>query len=125
MFITRLGHGQFMEWIEREFAWSQRAAYRFMEVHEHVKVANLASLEIDASALYLIAAPSTPEPVRVLRGVGRRPRHQIIGGDFTRRSPVALPFVLTKRVQPKALNPAPPARVLPKRPTAAMVFSPM
>ena len=89
------------------------------------KVANLASLEIDVSALYLIAAPSTPEPVRVLRGVGRRPRHQIIGGDLTRWSPVALPFVLTKRVQPKALNPAPPARMFAEGPTAAMVFSPM
>jgi hypothetical protein len=60
----RLRHGQFLEWIEREFAWKQRTAYRFMGVYRNVKVANLANLEIDVSALYLIAEPSTPEPVR-------------------------------------------------------------
>jgi hypothetical protein len=60
----RLPHGQFIPWIEREFAWSERATRRFMEVHERVKTANLADLNIDVSALYLIAAPSTPEPVR-------------------------------------------------------------
>ena len=61
---ARLAHGQFLEWIEREFAWSQFSADRFMNVYDRVKCSNLQHLEIDASALYLIAAPSTPEPVR-------------------------------------------------------------
>jgi hypothetical protein len=34
-----------------------------MNVHERVKLPNLGNLEIDVSALYLIAAPSFPEPV--------------------------------------------------------------
>ena len=62
---TRLGHGNFLEWIEREFAWNRMSAERFMRVHEQFKMHNLCNLEIDVSALYLIAAPSTPEPVRV------------------------------------------------------------
>jgi hypothetical protein len=34
-----------------------------MAVHEAFKNVKLTNLEIDVSALYLIAAPSTPEPV--------------------------------------------------------------
>ncbi|HEY1495410.1 MAG TPA: DUF3102 domain-containing protein, partial [Candidatus Solibacter sp.] len=61
---ARLKHGQFLEWIEREFAWSQPSAWRFMNVFEQFKLSNLNNLEIDVSALYLIAAPSTPEALR-------------------------------------------------------------
>ncbi len=60
----RLRHGQFLDWIDREFGWSERSARSFMMVHERFKSANFADLEIDVSALYLIAAPKTPEPVR-------------------------------------------------------------
>lgn len=60
----RLQHGQFLQWIEREFGWAERSARRFMEVYAQVKSANLADLQIDVSALYLIAAPSTPDPAR-------------------------------------------------------------
>jgi hypothetical protein len=61
---TRLEHGKFLEWIEKEFAWKRTTAWRFMEVFEKVKCSKLEQMEIDVSALYLIAAPSTPEPVR-------------------------------------------------------------
>ena len=61
---TRLKHGKFLEWIEREFGWAERSAQRFMQAHERFKSAKLTHLEIDVSALYLIAAPSTLEPVR-------------------------------------------------------------
>jgi len=57
-------HGQFLTWIEREFGWSRTTAWRFMEVHEKIKCSNLEHLQIDVSALYLIASPSFPEPVR-------------------------------------------------------------
>lgn len=60
----RLERGEFLKWIGREFNWKQAQAYRFMQVYENVKITNLINLEIDVSALYLIAAPSTPEPVR-------------------------------------------------------------
>jgi hypothetical protein len=61
---ARLKHGEFLDWIEREFGWDARTARNFMTVHERFKTANFANLEIDVSALYLIARPSTPEPVR-------------------------------------------------------------
>jgi hypothetical protein len=61
---ARLGHGKFLDWIKKEFGWAERSARRFMEVHEAFKSANLADMQIDVSALYLIAAPKTPEPVR-------------------------------------------------------------
>lgn len=60
----KLGHGKFLDWIEKEFAWSQPTAWRFMNVYEQFKLSNLNNLSIDVSALYQIAAPSTPEPVR-------------------------------------------------------------
>lgn len=60
----RLGHGRFLDWVEREFAWKERTARNLMMVYECFKSANFADLQIEASALYLIAAPSTPEPVR-------------------------------------------------------------
>jgi hypothetical protein len=56
----RLGHGKFLEWIEREFAWTYRTASSMMRVYERFKLENFSNLEIDVSALYLIAAPSTP-----------------------------------------------------------------
>jgi hypothetical protein len=60
----RVGHGQFLSWIDHEFDWSQPTAWRFMNVYEQFKLCNLNNLSIDVSALYLIAAPRTPEPVR-------------------------------------------------------------
>jgi hypothetical protein len=53
----QLEHGQFLDWIKAEFGWHDRSARRFMNVHSCFKL-------VDVSALYLIAAPKTPEPVR-------------------------------------------------------------
>jgi hypothetical protein len=65
---VRLGHGQFLKWIDREFGWQERSAQNFMNVYHnvapHLKSATVADLQIEFRALYLIAAPSTPEPVR-------------------------------------------------------------
>lgn len=59
----KLGHGCFLDWIEAEFEWSYPTAARF------IQVANAFSknYQIDKfapSALYLLAAPSTPETAR-------------------------------------------------------------
>jgi hypothetical protein len=62
---SRLKHGQWLPWLETEFSWSDRTARRLMQVHEAFKTDTVADLEIDVSALYLIAAPKTPEPVRL------------------------------------------------------------
>jgi hypothetical protein len=61
-----IGHGHYLPWLEAEFGWSERTAQRFVAVHECFgKSDTVADLEqIDVSALYLLAAPSTPEPVR-------------------------------------------------------------
>jgi hypothetical protein len=56
----QLEHGQFRNWLSAEFSWSVRTAARFMQVAKQFNCANLAQLDIAASALYLLAEPSTP-----------------------------------------------------------------
>jgi len=61
-----LGHGGFSDWIEEEFAWTDRTARRYMRVYELFKSDNLSDLEtlkIDVSALWLIAEPRVPKPI--------------------------------------------------------------
>jgi len=60
----QLGHGQFRNWLKTEFDWSVRTAARFMQVATKFKCANLAHFDIAASALYLLAKPSTPNEAR-------------------------------------------------------------
>lgn len=57
----RLPHGEFGRWVDAEFGWQERMAQNFMRVAETFKSANFADLDIAPSALYLLAAPSTPE----------------------------------------------------------------
>lgn len=60
-----LKYGQFDSWLQAEFGWSRRTAYNFINVYETFQErANLAQLNIATSALYLLAAPSTPPEVR-------------------------------------------------------------
>lgn len=60
----RLGHGNFGPWLEREFGWTTTTAWNFMQVAG--KFSNFENLEnFGASALYLLASPSTPEPARL------------------------------------------------------------
>lgn len=59
-----LGHGSFINWLKSEFSWSISTATKFMQVWEQFKFVNFTNLNITASALYLIAAPSSPKVVR-------------------------------------------------------------
>jgi hypothetical protein len=60
---ARLGHGHFGGWLESEFEWHRNTANNFMRVAE--KFTNFVNLDGFApSALYLLAAPSTPETAR-------------------------------------------------------------
>ncbi len=62
---SRLKHGQFEVWLRAEFGWSHRTAYNFISVYEaFAKTANFTEINIAASALYLLAAPSTPQKIR-------------------------------------------------------------
>lgn len=60
----KLRHGNFRHWLKFEFQWSISAAAKFMQVAENFKSVNFTHLEIAASALYLLAAPSTSEEAR-------------------------------------------------------------
>ena len=59
----RLGHGKFRSWITAEFDWSHDTAINFMNVAsafgEMTKISSIAP-----SALYALAAPSTPPAAR-------------------------------------------------------------
>jgi len=59
-----LGHGSFRNWLRIEFNWSVSTATKFMQVWEQFKCVNFTHLNITASTLYLIAAPSTPKEAR-------------------------------------------------------------
>lgn len=60
----KLGHGCFLTWLEAEFEWSESAATKFMQVGRQFKAVKFTSLDVAPSALYILAAPSTPEIVR-------------------------------------------------------------
>lgn len=61
---ARLGHGFFDGWVKAEFDWTRQTAYRFIHVAERFgDCSNL--LQMAPSALYLLAAPSTPEAARI------------------------------------------------------------
>lgn len=61
---NQLGHGKFRSWLKTEFDWSIPTANRFMQVADKFKNLNLRHLDIAASALYLLASPSTSEEAR-------------------------------------------------------------
>ena len=59
-----LPHGKFGKWLKTEFDWTQRTAQNFMQVAEMFKNEKISHLSIAPSALYLLAAPSTPISAR-------------------------------------------------------------
>src|SRR5262245_51247725 len=62
------GNGKFNEWLSSELGWSERTAYNFIAVWQKFGAANFALENVATSALYLLAAPSTPaEAVEVAR----------------------------------------------------------
>ncbi|HKQ90879.1 MAG TPA: DUF3102 domain-containing protein [Blastocatellia bacterium] len=64
------GNGKFNEWLSAELGWSERTAYNFIAVWQRFSAANFALENVATSALYLLAAPSTPaEAVEVARQI--------------------------------------------------------
>ncbi len=59
----KLEHGQFGDWLRAEFEWSHQTAKRFMNVAVSFRNQQFVDL-VAPSALYLLAAPSTPAVVR-------------------------------------------------------------
>lgn len=60
----RVGHGNWGNWLGYEFKWTERMARRFMNVARAFKSDKLSDLTIQASALYLLAAPATTDEAR-------------------------------------------------------------
>lgn len=61
----RLKPRQFTFWLQAEFRLSRRTAYNYIKVFESFPIcANFAQIDIATSALYLLAAPSTPDEAR-------------------------------------------------------------
>lgn len=59
-----IGHGHFGHWLKTEFNWSVATATRMMQASQHFKNVNLTNLNFSPSAIYLLAAPSTPTQAR-------------------------------------------------------------
>lgn len=59
-----LDHGQFGQWLKAEFDWSESTAQKMMSVADTFKSVNFTDLSVAPSALYMLAAPSTPDEVR-------------------------------------------------------------
>lgn len=59
-----LAHGQFEEWCRVEFGMSERTAQNMMNVARTFAGKSAKISLLSDSTLYLLAAPSTPEPVR-------------------------------------------------------------
>jgi hypothetical protein len=59
-----IGHGKWLPWLEREFAWDESSARRFMAIAEAVgKSPKLSDLNVPVSGLYLLIAHTTPAEV--------------------------------------------------------------
>ena len=61
---AKLGHGNFLNWLAAEFGMSNPTASRFMNVAERFGSKSFSVKDLDLTALYELAAPSTPEEVR-------------------------------------------------------------
>jgi hypothetical protein len=63
------GHGRWLTWLDQELGWTEKTAQRFIKVYEFsqadiFKYDKLSNLEVPVSAIYLLAAPSTPNEAR-------------------------------------------------------------
>jgi len=60
-----LGHGNWMPWLEREFAWNASTAENYINLFKlSGKFPTVGNLDLDLRSLYMLAAPSTPLQVR-------------------------------------------------------------
>lgn len=59
-----VGHGNFGDFLKREFAWHENTALNYMRVFELSKSTTVVDLNLSLKSLYLLSAPSTPKEVR-------------------------------------------------------------
>jgi DUF3102 family protein len=92
---ARLPHGAWLPWLRSEFAWSDDTARNHMNVaRAFPQIPN--GSEFDARALYLLAAPSTPQSARdeaiELVGAGQPITHQAARVIVAEHKPVPAPI---------------------------------
>jgi len=58
----KIEHGQFLQWVEAETGMGKSTVYKFMNVAERFPTDG--NLDFSPKVLYLLVAPSTPEPAR-------------------------------------------------------------
>ncbi len=73
----KLGYGYFSDWLKAEFSWGEWTARKLMQVARRFKTVNFTDLDFAASALYILAADSTPEAAR-LEAVNRASLGEVI-----------------------------------------------
>ena len=108
---SRLKHGQFEAWLNVEFGWSRRTAYNFINVYEAFpECANFTQVDIAASALYLLAALSTPQAIRneFMQRAGQ--------GEKVTHSNLRKALQAAKQLSPPAEGSLPPPQVVSVRP---------
>ena len=78
----RLEHGEFLNWVELACKLSARTAQLMMKAAEWAEGKNEIVAHLEPTAIYLLAAPSTPDSIRreVLSGLehGQRPTPRLI-----------------------------------------------
>lgn len=60
----RIGHGNFLAWLDAEFSMAERTARKFMEVAKVYGSKSAQYADLQPQALYELAAPKTPLEVR-------------------------------------------------------------
>src|SRR5271168_2085147 len=60
----KVGHGNWLPWLDREFGWSDSTALRYMQAHQFATDKSVTVTDLSLKSLYLLAAPSTPEAAR-------------------------------------------------------------
>lgn len=117
----QLQHGEFGNWLKSEFNWDARQAQRMMNVADAFKNDNLSDLKIGASALYLLAAPSTPDEARQeaiqKAEAGEVVTHAVAKAIVAQHKPAEPPR------QPPPVPAAPPARVFAPVPSTPVRYS--
>jgi hypothetical protein len=96
----RLEHGQFGDWCATEFGMSQRTAQNLMNVARTFAGKSETVSLLSDSALYLLAAPSTPEPARAevieeTQATGKSPTKQRVREIIAKHKPAAQPELRT------------------------------
>jgi hypothetical protein len=62
-----LEHGEYQEWLSREFSWSYRTALRYLRVYlfaESCQIGTFKKMNLSLTALHLVADPCTNEKAR-------------------------------------------------------------